>query len=146
MNGFVQERERDHTRHAAAIKQLEHSLNSRERMYKERIQGLEEQVELLREQLSKEVRSRRNYITSSTAIAGDVSDLRRQLDQSLTAVSNSSRHQLDGQLLDRETARLSETISRYSPDITNRLTPSKRAGSERRRVGRSPVRAGVHHR
>merc|ERR1719510_512206 len=49
-----QERERDHTRHAAAIKQLEHSLNSRERMYKERITGLEGQVEILRDQLSKE--------------------------------------------------------------------------------------------
>ena len=33
-----------HTRHAAAIKQLEHSLNSRERMYKDRITGLEGQV------------------------------------------------------------------------------------------------------
>ena len=31
-----------HTRHA--IKQLEHSLNSRERMYKDRITGLEGQV------------------------------------------------------------------------------------------------------
>ena len=30
------ERERDHTRHASNLKQLEHSLNSRERMYKER--------------------------------------------------------------------------------------------------------------
>ena len=38
------EREREHSRHAASLKQLEHSLNSRERMYKERIFGLEEQV------------------------------------------------------------------------------------------------------
>ena len=38
------EREREHSRHAASLKQLEHSLNSRERMYKERILGLEEQV------------------------------------------------------------------------------------------------------
>ena len=40
------EREREHSRHAASLKQLEHSLNSRERMYKERILGLEEQVRL----------------------------------------------------------------------------------------------------
>ena len=39
-----QERERDHTRHTVEIRQLEHSLNSRERMYKERIAGLEDQV------------------------------------------------------------------------------------------------------
>ena len=38
------EREREHSRHAASLRQLEHSLNSRERMYKERILGLEEQV------------------------------------------------------------------------------------------------------
>ena len=53
------ERERDHTRHSSSLKQLEHSLNSRERMYKERIAGLEEQVHILRDQLTKEARSRR---------------------------------------------------------------------------------------
>ena len=42
------EREREHSRHAASLKQLEHSLNSRERMYKERILGLEEQVRLFK--------------------------------------------------------------------------------------------------
>ena len=42
------EREREHSRHAASLRQLEHSLNSRERMYKERILGLEEQVRILR--------------------------------------------------------------------------------------------------
>ena len=40
------EREREHSRHAASLRQLEHSLNSRERMYKERILGLEEQVRI----------------------------------------------------------------------------------------------------
>ena len=43
------EREREHSRHAASLRQLEHSLNSRERMYKERILGLEEQVRQTRE-------------------------------------------------------------------------------------------------
>ena len=42
------EREREHSRHAASLRQLEHSLNSRERMYKERILGLEEQVRIFR--------------------------------------------------------------------------------------------------
>ena len=39
------EREREQGRHRENLRQLEHSLNSRERMYKERIQGLEDQVE-----------------------------------------------------------------------------------------------------
>ena len=53
------ERERYHTRHASSLKQLEHSLNSRERMYNERISGLEEHVHLLRDQISKEARSKK---------------------------------------------------------------------------------------
>jgi len=130
------ERERDHTRHAASLKQLEHSLNSRERMYKERISGLEEQVNLLRDQISKEARSRRSYISSSQVLSNDVSELRRQLDQSLDLVQHSSRAGLEGGLLEREANRLEQTIARQGREVVSRITPSKR--------GLSPARERQH--
>ena len=115
------ERERDHTRHASSLKQLEHSLNSRERMYKERISGLEEQVHILRDQLTKEARSRRSFLNSSHLLSNDVSELRRQLDMSLDIVQNSSRAGLESGVLEREASRLEE--------VTARLTPNKRSDS-----------------
>ena len=120
------EREKDHTRHASSLKQLEHSLNSRERMYKERISGLEEQVHILRDQLSKEARSRRSFLNSSHLLSNDVSELRRQLDMSLDIVQNSSRAGLESGLLEREASRLEE--------VTARLTPSKRPASPGRLI------------
>ena len=123
------ERERDHTRHTSSLKQLEHSLNSRERMYKERIAGLEDQVHILREQMTREARSRRSFINSSQMINSDVSELRRTLDQSLEAVQSSSRAGLESGVLEREASRLEDTINRQGRDHLARLTPSKRASS-----------------
>ena len=101
-------------------------------MYKERISGLEEQVHLLRDQISKEARSRKSYISSSQVISSDVSQLRRQLDESLNAVQNSSRAGLEGGLLEREANRLENTIARQGREIVGRLTPSKRGVSPAR--------------
>ena len=124
-----EEREKENTRHANSLKQLEHSLNSRERMYKERISGLEEQIHILKDQMSKEAISRRSYISSSQALSSDVSELRRQLDQSLDVVQNASHAGIEGGLLDREASRLEHTIARQGRDIVGRLTPSKRGNS-----------------
>ena len=41
---------------------MEEGLKARERIYKERIRGLEEQVEVLKDQLSKEMRRRKVFI------------------------------------------------------------------------------------
>ena len=120
------ERDRDHSRHASSLKQLEHSLNSRERMYKERIAGLEDQVHVLRDQLTKEARTRRSYISNSQLLSSDVSELRRQLDQSLDIVQNSSRAGLESGLLEREASRLEQTVARQAGrENLSRLTPSK---------------------
>ena len=59
------------------------------------------QVNLLREQLSKEARSRRSYILSSQTINADVSELRQQLGDSLDMVHTASRAHLQSGLLDR---------------------------------------------
>lgn len=84
-------------------------------------------MSLLREQLSKEARSRRSYILSSQTINADVSELRQQLGDSLDMVHNASRAHLQSGLLDREANRLEATIARQPPEITSRLTPSKRS-------------------
>lgn len=123
-----QEREKDHTRHTQEIKHLEHSLNTRERMYKERITGLEGQVHTLKDQISQESRSRRSYLQTSKEISADVSDLRRQLDESLENVAATSR--LDPDLLIREANRLNETTGRYSSGLTpSRFEPGYRPNS-----------------
>ena len=101
-------------------------------MYKERISGLEEQIHILKDQMSKEAMSRRSYISSSQALSSDVSELRRQLDQSLDAVQKASHAGIEGGLLDREARRLEHTISRQERDIVGRLTPSKRGKSPHR--------------
>ena len=123
------ERERDHTRHASSLKHLEHGLNSREGMSNERISGLEEHVHLLRDQISKEARSKKSYISSSQVISNDLSQLRRQLDESLNAIQNSSRAALEGGLLEGEANRLEHTIARQWREVVDRLTPSKRGFS-----------------
>ena len=131
------ERERDHTRHTASLKQLEHSLNSRERMYKERISGLEEQVHLLRDQMSKEARSKKTFISSSRVLSSDVSELRRQLDASLTTVQHSSKAGLEGGLLEREASKLKETIARQGREVVGRLAESRREDSYNREERRT---------
>jgi hypothetical protein len=47
------------------MRQMESSLSSREKIFKERINGLEEQVDVLKDQLSKEMRRRQTFIAGS---------------------------------------------------------------------------------
>ena len=82
----------------------------------------------LRDQLGAEARSRRTFIASSQAISQDVTELRRQLDQSLDLVSTTG---LEAGLLDRESARLQETLGRYS---------SSGGAADYSRISRSDIR------
>jgi hypothetical protein len=74
------------------------------------------QVHTLRDQLGQEARSRRSFIASSQAISHDVTELRRQLDQSLDLVSSTG---LEAGLLDRESTRLQESMGRYTAGTTD---------------------------
>ena len=58
------ERDKENGRQKEAIKQMETSLSAREKIYKERIRGLEQQVEVVKDQLSKEMRRRQVFISS----------------------------------------------------------------------------------
>lgn len=68
-------------------------------------------VHTLRDQLGQEARSRRTFIASSQAISQDVTEIRRQLDQSLDMVGTA---ELGAGLLGREASRLQDTSGRYS--------------------------------
>ena len=116
-----QEREKENRKQKELFDHLENSQNSREKVLKERIYGLEKQVELLKEQLSKEIKRRQTFILESSGISNEISELRQHLDQSLRNVHDST----DGKTLDREAGKLNVSVDRYGTDYTSRLTPSK---------------------
>ena len=116
------DRDKDNVRHNDSLNKMKSALDSREKIYKERIKGLEQQVDVLKDQLAKETRRRQIFISGSSAIDHEVRDLRQNLDESLFNVSNVERSKFDGHLLDRESAKLSERVAEYSGRIS---TPSK---------------------
>ena len=115
------EREKESGRQKEILRQLESSQGSREKIFKERIHGLEQQVDLLKDQLSKESRRRQTFILESSGIANEISELRQNLDQSLAVVNAHT----DGHTLDREAGRLNLSVDKFGPDYVSRLTPSK---------------------
>ena len=121
LNDRRREREKENGRQREVLRQLEGNQSSRDKIFKERIQALEHQVNLLKEQLSKEVRRRQTLITETSSINNEISELRQNLDQSLFVVNE----QTDGRTLDREASRLNLSIDKFGPDYVSRLTPSK---------------------
>ena len=83
----------------------------------------------LQDQLTKESRRRQTFILESSGIASEMSQLRQNLDQSLTAVNA----QTDGRTLDREAGRLNLSVDKFGPDYVSRLTPSKMSTPKFRR-------------
>ena len=56
------ERDKENQRQKESLRQMETSLSAKEKIYKERINGLEGQVDVLKDQLSKEMRRRQTLI------------------------------------------------------------------------------------
>ena len=94
------------------FRQLEGNQTARDKIFKERIQSLEHQTNLLKDQLSKEMRRRQTLITESSSINNEISELRQNLDQSLFVVNE----QTDGRTLDREASRLNLSVDKFGPD------------------------------
>lgn len=118
------EREKEANRQKDIFKHLEQSQTTREKIFKERVYSLEQQVEHLKEQLSKEMKRRQTFIMESSGIASEISELRHNLDQSLSAVNAST----NGRTLDQEAGRLNHSVQSFGPDYASRLTPSKLRG------------------
>ncbi len=127
------ERDKETSRQKDLYQKLESSQSSREKIFKERIANLERQVDSLKDQLSKEIRRRQTFISESSGISHEISELRHNLDQSLSTVAVQG-HELDGRTLDREAVRLNASISQFGPDYTSRLTPSKSSTPKYRRT------------
>ena len=133
------EKERDNQRARESALRTEESMASKERIYKERVKGLEEQVETLRDQLSKEIKRRQTLISSTGDINLEIHQLRTNLDESLRNVGD-ARYKSSSELrqtLDRETKRLIET----STDFDSRVrfsTPLKEDAARRKLSFESP--------
>ncbi|XP_041038582.1 rootletin-like [Carcharodon carcharias] len=96
----------DHLR--LSNRQLETTLESRERAHRQRVKGLEEQVSLLKTQLSVELQHKQQYIRLSSRTNHQLSGLRRNLTDSLNAVSRDP----ELSVLASETRRLDRSLTR----------------------------------
>ena len=111
--------------------QSEKQLETREKCHRQRIKSLEEQIATLRDQLSREIRNRQNFLTHTASADEEIRNLHSILSDSLHTVSRDPL--LDPVLLDIETRRLNESIGGYQFETPVRhrsptrrcLSPSK---------------------
>ena len=111
------EKEKDQKRHQHEVLRCQETLLARERIYKERINGLEKQIETLRDQLDKELKRRKIFISNTSGINNDITHLRSNLDESLQNIaSNSYKYRTTtdlGKNLNRESSRLQELGKKF---------------------------------
>ena len=112
------EKEKEYRKHKVELDRCRESLTAREQIYRERITGLEDQVEMLRTQLGKEMKRRQHFISDSNGINQDISYLRKNLDKSLQNVSHgvvrSTTSRELGKTLDQETNKLQQLSQQYN--------------------------------
>lgn len=106
--------------------QSERQLESREKSHRQRIKSLEEQISTLRDQLSREIRTRQNFINHSATTDEDIKNLHTILTDSLQTVTRDQV--LDPILLDIETRRLNESMGSYVHEVPVRNRSPKRRG------------------
>lgn len=92
----------DIERYRSAQQQAERLLEAREQSHRQQILRLENQISMLREQLSHEAKRRQSYITKSTKAGREMQQLRATLGDSLRHVANDP---LDARLLESEVRR-----------------------------------------
>lgn len=92
----------DVERYRSAQQQAERLLEAREQSHRQQIIRLENQISMLREQLSHEAKRRQSYITKSTKAGRDMQQLRQTLGDSLRHVATDP---LDARLLESEVRR-----------------------------------------
>ena len=111
------EKDKDQKRHQHEVLRCQETLVARERIYKERINGLEKQIETLRDQLDKELKRRNIFISNTTGINNDITHLRSNLDESLQNIAANSykyRPTTDlGKTLNRESSKLQELGQKF---------------------------------
>ncbi|KAG7207976.1 hypothetical protein KM043_009556 [Ampulex compressa] len=101
----------------AAQLQAEKLLEAREQSHRQQILRLENQIQLLREQLSQEIKRRQLYVLRSSRAGREMQQLRQALGDSLRTVSQDPS--LDAVLLEHEARKLDSTLT-----STTSLPPS----------------------
>lgn len=95
----------------SAYQQAQRTLDSREKSHRQRVIGLEQQVQLLKDQLNQEIRKRQLYVLRSAKTGDEIRELRSVLDQSLKTVSKDNA--LDAFLLESEARKLDSAVDRH---------------------------------
>ena len=117
--------------------QSERQLESREKSHRQRIKSLEEQISTLRDQLSREIRTRQNFLNHTVTADEEIKNLHSILTDSLNTVARDPM--LDPILLDMETRRLNESMGSYIHE-----TPVRHRSPTRRCL--SPSKLKLYHR
>ena len=117
--------------------QSERQLESREKSHRQRIKSLEEQISTLRDQLSREIRTRQNFLNHTVTADEEIKNLHSILTDSLNTVARDPV--LDPILLDMETRRLNESMGSYIHE-----TPVRHRSPTRRCL--SPTKLKLYHR
>jgi hypothetical protein len=93
--------------------QSERQLEAREKNHRQRIKSLEEQINTLRDQLSREIRQRQNFLSHTVNGDDEIKNLHSILSDSLNACPVSREACFEPGLLDVETRRLNESMGSY---------------------------------
>ena len=91
--------------------QSERQLESREKNHRQRIKSLEKQINTLRDQLSREIRQRQNYLSHTVNADDEIKNLHSILSDSLTTPNREPVFETG--LMDVETRRLNESMGSY---------------------------------
>ena len=137
--------------------QSEKQLESRERCHRQRIKSLEEQIATLRDQLSREIRNRQNFLTTTACAEDEIKHLHNILSDSLhnvatgtrggveTCVTASTTHNVAAggagcnvssfSVLDIETRRMNDSMGNYVHELPVRnRSPTRRCVSPINRI------------
>jgi hypothetical protein len=108
--------------------QSERQLESREKCHRQRIKSLEEQIATLRDQLSREIRNRQTFLTTTACADDEIKTLHNILSDSLHNVARADPC-LDPALLEVETRRLNDSMGNYVHEVPVRNRSPSAAGS-----------------
>ena len=114
--------------------QSERQLESREKCHRQRIKCLEEQIATLRDQLSREIRNRQTFLTTTACVDEEIKTMHNILSDSLQNIARADPC-IDTTIIDVETRRLNESMGNYSHEtpVRNR-SPPRRCASPITRV------------
>ncbi|XP_012540791.1 rootletin [Monomorium pharaonis] len=112
----------------AAQLQAEKLLEAREQSHRQQVSRLENQIQLLREQLSQEIKRRQLYVLRSSRAGREMQQLRQALGDSLRTVAQDPS--LDAVLLEHEARKLDSTLTSTAslpPSLALPAPPSYRS-------------------